>query len=358
MSPFKFWQRWDPRFGPAPLRAGLRTRRWVIEVIPDIFAPGFEKMRESVIKTIADVEDSHEGRWLLRTAHPGEAVATFRTLHENDRRSHRSNVPSRIVLAVYAETQAELDARMAELRAPRVMAERLALTDMDAAIALARKECAITDFSQPEVDAARAAGPKVLSAFLKGRYYAGRRTVCLGPDTGGLALYLSPRSPINISAAIVPPPRTVYRSDTPTPDVDDHPIEWVIVAGQIGPLGGHKSDPWPIHPRWITDIEVTSRKAKIPFCVPHLGEWACYDSRTWDGDHTVTSGMSSSERMSGPPCQEVDYDEAWAWDQRGWDAEHPFTKPHSAYMQAVGSHLVGRSLLGRMFDEWPQWTRR
>lgn len=362
MTAFKLWQRWDPRLGPPPLRAALRFKQWVIEVVPDIFAPGNEALRGKVIHTIAAVKDPYKGRWLLRTAHPGEAVATLRRLHERNEgsigRTPMSEVPSRVVLAVYAETQAELDARVAELRAPRVMAERLALTDMDAAIALARKEGVISDYNKLEIDAARAVGPDALSPFLRGRYYTGRRTACLGPDSGGLAVYLSPRAPIDISAAIVPPPPKVYRSDMLIPDVDDHPIDWVIVAGQIGPLGGHKSDPWPIHPRWITDIEVTSRKAEIPFCVPHLGEWACYDYRSWDGDHTVTSGMSSNVAMKGFPAREVDYDETWAWGQRGWDNEHPFTKPSSAYMQAVGSQLVGRSLLGRVFDEWPQWIRR
>lgn len=353
----KLWQRWDPRLGPAPLRAATRAPAWVIEVVPDLFAPGHEALREQVIQTIAKVYESYTGRWLLRTAHPGEAVAALRALHENDRggsaRSRRAEVPSRVVLAVYAETQAELDARVAELRAPRVMAERLALTDVDGAFALAKKEGAIYS-RDDDAEKARAAGPEALSAFLKGRYDYGRRTVCLGPDTGGLALYLSPRSAINVAAALVAPPFDRQH------EVDHHPVEWVIVAGQIGPLGKDGSGPWPVHPRWITDIAAAARAAKVPFCVPHLGEWACYDYRLWEGDHTVSAGMSSSNALEHLPTRHVDFDPSWNWGERGWDEDHRDAKPSDAYMQAVGSQLVGRALVGRIFDDWPlrSWCRR
>jgi hypothetical protein len=354
----KLWQRGDPRIGPAPLRAARRVPRWVIEVLPDVFAPGAEALREQVIQTIAKVYESYTGRWLLRTAHPAEAVSALRALHENDRggmRSEgaRSEVPSRVVLAVYAETQAELDARVAELRAPRVRAERLALTDVEAAYALALKEGAVYK-SDTEAEAARNVGPEALAALLSHRYAFGRRTMCIGPDTGGLALYLSPRETIDISRALVPP--TYDRNG----EVDHHPVEWVIAAGQVGPLGPEGAGPWPMHPQWITDLAVAARDAKVPFCVPHLGEWCCYDYRVWAGDHTVSGGMSSSEALERVPWRSVDFDPSWQWGERGWDRDNPGAKPSAAYMQAVGSKLVGRALCGRTFDEWPDrsWCER
>lgn len=364
MTPFKLWRRWDPRLGSSPLRTVLWTQRWVIEVVPDVFAPGHEVLRDEVVKTIATVQDSHTGRWLLRTAHPGEAVATLRWLHENDRGNWRrtgDKVPSRVVLAVYAETQAELDARVAELRAPRVMAERLALTDMDAAVALATKEGALYESPHllAEVAAARGAGPEALAAFLKGRYQYHHRTSCLGPDTGGLALYLSPRERIDVTAALAPVEgRDRWRSSEL--GVDNRPFDWTVVAGPIGPFGEGDVGPWPVHPRWITDVAVAARAARVPFCVPHIGEWACYDGRWWEGDHTVSGGMSSSDALPcEAPSREVDYDPTWSWGERGWDHDNLSAKPSGAYMQAVGSQLAGRALVGRIFDEWPKgWVSR
>jgi hypothetical protein len=327
----------------------------VIEVVPDVFAPGAEELREQVFSTIANVRDPSRGRWLLRTAHPSDAVVTFRLLHEHGRRSYsdRYDVPSRVVLGVYAETQAELDARVAELRAPRVKAEKLALTDPKAAYALALKESAIYQ-DDNEAMAARDAGPEALAALLDRRYYMFGRTPCIGPDTGGLALYLSPRETIDISKALVAPPFDQDR------EVDDHPVEWVIAAGQIGPLGPKGAGPWPMHPRWITDLASAARGAKVPFCVPYLGEWGCYDYREWDGDHTISCGMCSSEALARTPTACVNFDPSWQWGVRGWDNDHLEAKPFDAYLQAVGSHLVGRALCGRTFDEWPDrsWCAR
>jgi hypothetical protein len=359
MTPFKLWQRWDPRLGPAPIRAALRTKRWAIEVVPDIFATGNETLREKVVLTIDKMKDPHVGRWILRTAHPGEAVAMLRDMNDRQYGDNRRKVPARVVLAVYAETQAELDARVAELRAPRVLAENLALTDMEAAIALARKERAIHKCHDEELAAALAAGPEGLSAFLKEQYRYRDRSKCIGPDSGGLALYLSPREPLDVSAVLAQPEwrKTGFR--TIRFDVDDRPFDWLIAAGPIGPMGKDvEQGPWPIHPRWITSLAVAAREVEVPFCVPYLGEWACYDHRSWDGDHTVSAGMSSSDAMPGLYTREVDYDPTWKWGDRGWDVDNISAKPSSAYMQAVGSQLVGRALLGRMFDEWPMWHRR
>lgn len=354
MNAFKLWQRWDPRLGPAPLRAAKRVKQWLIEVVPDVFAPGQEKLREEVLKTIGAVKGSQLGRWLLRTAHPAEAVATLRWLHEvRGHYPYREETPNRVVLAVYAETQAELVARVAELRAPRVLAEELALKDVDAALALAKREGAISDLERSEVKEAKAKGPEAVSALLRQSFVYSRRTSCLGPDTGGLALYLSPREPIDVAGVLAP----VERGERGWID-SQRAFEWVIVAGQVGPLGKGGIGPWPLHPTWVTNVAVAARAAKTPFCVPYLGEWTGYDSRVWEGDHTVSGGMSSSDAVDGVPGHAVDFDPDWKWGERGWDDNNYHAKPSSAYMEAIGSKLVGRTLVGRTFDEWPSWYPR
>lgn len=381
MNGFRLWRRWDPRIEAMPLREVMRVNHWLVEVVPDLFEPGHEGMRDAVLRAIGKIEPYTTGRFMLRTAHPGRALKVLRGLADtyqgggSDSREMRQT-PSRCVLAVYAETQAELDARIAELRTPRVLYEQLALTDMDAAIKLALEERAISaSYKDEEWKAAKAQGPAALSKYLKNVYKNHDRSTGFCVDTGGLALYLSPRERIDIrkamEATIAETAAFNAKYGHYTYVIDDEgshspprEFEWVVVAGQIGPVGeDYTSGPWPIHPTWITDVSVAAKEHNLPFCVPHLGEWACYDRRFWNGDHTDTYGMNSSDALDGGkhghlPWKDVDYDLSWCLGQRGWDKDNMGAKPSSAYMQAIGSRLVGRALIGRIFDDWPQgWGR-
>ena len=385
MSGFRLWRRWDPRLEAMPLQEVQRTNRWCIEIIPDLFELGNEAMREAVFGMIGKIErnyrDRGRGRFLIRTAHPGAAVARFREFRETygygTDAAEAKSIPARCILAVYAETQAEFDARVAELRVPRPLYEQIALTDMDAAIALALKERAISarDNSE-EWQAAKSKGPAALSSYLKGVY---RRSEAKCTDFGAaeIALYLSPRSKIDVGVGLRATQaetdafhakygqNTSFCSDHEGCHSPPKNFDWILVAGQIGPIGkDQRTGPWPIHPSWITESAATAKEFKIPFCVPHLGEWACFDHRSWEGDHTDSHGMSSCDSMGErgdrdqPPTARVDYDPSWVWGERGWDKEHCGAKPGEAWMQAIGSHHVGRSLLGRVFDEWPRWAWR
>ncbi len=385
MSGFRLWRRWDPRLEAMPLREVQRTNRWCIEVVPDLFEPGNKPMCDAVLHAIGKSARNYRardrGRFLIRTAHPGAAVARFRELRETyghgTDAAEAKSIPARCILAVYAETQAELDARTAELRVPRPLYEKIALTDMDAAIVLALKERAISaSYNSEEWQAAKVKGPEALSSYLKGIYrHSDAR--CTDFGAAGIALYLSPRSRIDVGVGLRATraetdafhakygKNTSYCSDHEGSHSPPENFEWILVAGKIGPIGKDETTgPWPIHPSWITEVAATAKEFEIPFCVPHLGEWSCFDHRRWAGDHTDSGGMSSCDSMGDrndrdpPPTARVDYDPSWVWGERGWDAEHRGAKPSEAWMQAIGSHHVGRALLGRMFDEWPGWAGR
>ena len=370
-SPFKLWRRWDPRLEHMPIREVNRRPRWLIEVTTDLFEHGRETLRDDTLRSIGALEYGQRGRFLLRTAFPGAAVRRFRELADmHSSYGHKSPIAERCELAVYAETQAELDQRVAELRVPRVLAEQLVLTDVEAGLALAREERAFWDFESHKMEAARAKGVAALAAWIKERYTLGRTRRATGLCVN-IALYLCPRERIDIgtmlqairteTAACRTRGGTYYDGEWHNQPPD--PFDWVILAGQIGPIGTKGGGPWPIHPGWITDAAAAARAAEVPFCVPHLGEWACCDAREWKDGHTVSGGMSSSDALGGdddgPPCRSVDYDPTWRWGERKWGPENLGAKPSDAYMQAVGSHMVGRALLGRVFDEWPKnWSAR
>ncbi len=347
----KLWRRWDPRFERMPLLEVRDASRWLIEIVPDLFEPGAEVLREQVFETIEKVRGQYKGRFMVRTAFPGVAIAALRQI--SDAREHRP-VLSRLVLAVYAETQAELDARIEETFAPRVMVEDLALADPDAALALATQEgLLLLDSDRKAAKTARREGAEALAKFLAGKAaWRGRpRSAGIPVDSGGLALYLRPRERIDIWPLALPRIRALrgcYPQET---------FNWIVLSGAMGPISMKRkpAEPWPMHPHWITEIAATARLAQTPFCIPYLGEWTHYDQRKWVGDSLDGGNMSSNDALEPVPTACVNYDPTWEWMQHGWDGANPGRKPSDAYMHAAGSKLVGRALGGRIFDEWPEW---
>ena len=352
----KIWKRWDPRLGRLPYREVSRVKDWVVEVVPDIFEPGLGELMAKTLGVISalSADDFHgapRGRVLLRTAHPALAVAELRRLHDEDARlssgyggAEWRRLSSRLVLALYAETQAEFDARVVELFMPRV---------------------SLGELAKKYIAAARAGGPERVAAFLveKTKY---KRSA--GIPVANLALYLSPREVIDVGTylAAVNAANAKYEGRTsyyPDGRVEgpSRTFDWVICAGKIGPIakrdqeGGRGDSPWPMHPQWIANLIDQARAALLPFCLSHLGEWAPVETISWDGDRLITSGSWSGSDVANIPAVSVDYDPTWTWGNRGWNSETPGAKPSAVYMEAVGSALAGRALGGRVFDTWPRW---
>lgn len=361
----KLWKRWDPRTEPMPLREVKVAKRWVIEVVPDIFAPGCEALARRTLKAIGALRYQRQesiGRFLLRSAHPAAAVGEFRRIndHAHGRRGHDSlsEVPSRVVLALYAETQAQFDAGVVALFAPRARCEALALTNPAAGIALALKEGWIFDGSYWETarNEAIAKGPEAVVAYLT-QAVGHNRSDGIGVDTGGLALYLSPRERIDIGAYLTAVKvagdtcRTrggTYCDNKGWHNVPPRAFDWIVCAGKIGPVpkthygtGPQPERPHPMHPAWLTEIATAAGAAGIPFCLPYLGEWA-EESLNVDVPH-----------------EHVDYDPTWTWGERGWDDAHRSAKPHGITMSAVGAEIAGRQSAGQLHDQWPRhWCER
>jgi hypothetical protein len=374
----KVWHRWDPRFSNRPPRAVVEhVRKWAVEVVPDLFEPGHERMAEVVLASIGKLLTHGNGRFVIRTAHPGRAVKWFRKIADAGPFG-RSDIGSKVVLAVYAETQEQFDRRIADLRVPRTFPEDLVDVDPEAAIGLAMEDGLISEgYGQEKAREALARGSKELEKHLKEVASYGRvRNSGLCVDK--VALFLSPRSPVNIDDTLhgIKAARERFANEhggiysfcnESGWHAPPEQFDWVICAGRIGPIssrgptiGPEPDFPHPVHPNWIADAMLAAKRAGVPFCVPYLGEWNCYNHMAWNGDALVSSGMSSCDRLDIEELahETVDYDETWAWGERGWGSETPHVKPGSAYMEAAGSHVVGRALFGRIFDEWPSDWRR
>lgn len=377
----KLWKRWDPRLGRLPYREVSRVKDWVVEVVPDIFEPGRGELLAKTFAAISalpvgDFHGAPRGRVLLRTAHPALAVAELRRLHDEEARLSSGyagakwrRLSSRLVLALYAETQAEFDARVVKLFAPRVSLGELAKKDPEAALKLAHEEHWISDpndtkdYWHKDIAAARAGGPERVAAFLveKTRY---KRSTDI--PVANLALYLSPREVLDVGTYLAAMNAANAKYEGRTSYYDDGRVEgpsrtfdWMICAGKIGPIAKSKvgcdDSPWPIHPQWIANLIDQARAANLPFCLSHFGEWVPVEDIWWDGDRLITSGSWSGSDVANIPAVSVDYDPTWTWGNRGWNSETPGAKPSAAYMEAVGSALAGRALGGRVFDRWPRW---
>lgn len=381
----KLWKLWDPRLARLPYREVSRVKDWVVEVVSDIFEPGQGELLARTLGAISqlpagDFHGAPRGRVLLRTAHPALAVAELRRLHDEDARASSGyggpkwrRLSSRLVLALYAETQAEFDARVVELFAPRVSLGELARKDPEAALKLAHEEHWISDpndtkdYWHKDIAAARVGGPERVAAFLveKTRYKRSR-----GIPVENIALYLSPREVIDVGTYLAAVNAANAKYQGCTSYHEDGRVEgpsrtfgWMICAGKIGPIAkvhdrevGAGDSPWPLHPQWIANLIDQARTVDIPFCIPHLGEWAPASDLYWEGYKLVASGSwSGSDCTVSIPTKAVDYDPSWAWGHRGWNSENPGAKPSAVYMEAIGSALVGQTLGGRVFDRWPTW---
>jgi hypothetical protein len=363
----KQWRRWDPRIERnVPITEVRAFPRWIIEVVPDLFDPCNEALTERVLLQIARHGKNDKGRFLLRTSHVERALHALRRLRELGRNGHWNHprIPNDcLVLAVYAETQEQIEMGAKVLFTPRTTPLDLIESDPNASIAMALREGVICDWRLDEANTALAKGAKSLREYLRGRM--SDMHYCKGIPVPTIAIYVSPRERMDLGA-ILRPMKEAYdvfnAKSHGSPYYDDdngkavhqpRQFDWVVCAGRIGPFaksfrgqGPRANDPHPMHHQWIADAFHAARDAGIPFCLPYLGEWAFTSELSWNGDALISSASwSATSRLDNDDIdwEHIDYDGALEHDE-GY---------RSAHVQAIGSHLTGRAIGGRVFDEWP-----
>ncbi len=108
-----------------------------------------------------------------------------------------------------------------------------------------------------------------------------------------------------------------------------HPIDWVIVGGESGPLGAR-----PMHPDWARSLRDQCNAAGVPFFFKQWGEWAQESERNVDREikgallKVTQSGETYGICTASP--------DVYAW------------------MRRVGKKAAGRVLDGRTWDEFPE----
>ncbi len=366
----KQWRRWDPRIErKVPMTEVRVFPQWIIEVVPDLFDPQNEAIAHRVLAQITRYNRNDKGRFLLRTSHVERALLALRRLRERERHGWQcSPIPNdRIILAVYAETQKQLEAGAKALFAKRATLLDLIDANPKEAIAMALREGVISDFTWilEEANNALAKGPDQLREYLQTQMRD--RSYCETIPVPTIAIYASPREQMDLGAILQPMKEArdafmvkshgsdYYYDDNDKAVHAPRVFDWIVCAGKIGPFaksfrgqGPRANDPHPMHHQWIAEFLRAARTAKIPFCLPYLGEWAFTTDLLWNGDELVKSpSWSRSDQIDNDDLSwsRVEYDDASRWD--GKHASSP--------VQAIGSHLTGRALGGRVFDEWPSF---
>jgi hypothetical protein len=361
----KQWRRWDPRIErKTPITEVRSFPQWMIEVVPDLFDPSNEALMQRALTQIARYQRCDKGRFLLRTSHVERALQVLRRLRERGSGYRSIQIPNdAIILAVYAETQEQLESGANALFVPRATPLDLIDTDPKEAIAMAIHEEVILDWRLDEVNAALTKGPESLREYLRGRM--SDMHYCKVIPVPTIAIYVSPRERMDVGDVLQPMKEaydafmakshgsSYYYDDNDKAQHAPRQFDWIVCAGRIGPFaksvrghGPRVNDPHPMHHQWIADALHAARAVGIPFCLPHLGEWAFTTDLSWNGDVLVSAASwSAMSRLDNDDIawEHVDYDPAMNGDN----------DPRSSHVQAIGSHLTGRALGGRVFDEWP-----
>ena len=362
----KQWRRWDPRVeSKTPITEVRAFPQWIIEVVPDLFDPNNEALMPRVLTQIAQYDRSDKGRFLLRTAHVERALQVLRRLRERGTGYRSVRIPNdAIILAVYAETQEQLEVGAKALFVPRVTPLDLIDVDPNEAIAMALREDVIYEWRLNDAKSALAKGPEQLREYL--RAHMNDRHYCKGIPVPTIAIYVSPRERMDLGAVLQPMKdahdafmvksigSSYYYDDNDKAQHAPRQFDWIVCAGRIGPFaksfrgqGPKANDPHPMHHQWIADALHAARAANIPFCLPHLGEWAFTTELSWNGEELSTSASWSY-------TDKIDIDSI-AWKHVDYDlpSTTAISVHRSSHVQAIGSHLTGRELGGRVFDEWP-----
>jgi len=321
---------------------------------------------QRVLTQIARCQPRDKGRFLLRTENVDRALQVLRRLRQRGTGYRSIRIPNdTIILAVYAETQEQLESGAKALFVPRATPLDLVGVDPNEAIAMALREGVIYDWRLGEVYAARAKGADALREYLRGRM--SDMHYCKDIPVPTIAIYASPRHRMDLGAILQQMKEahaafmakshgsSYYYDENGKAQHAPRQFDWIVCAGKIGPFaksfrghGPRANDPHPMHHQWIADALHAARAAGIPFCLPHLGEWAFTTELSWNGDELVKSmcwSRSDSIDNDEIASEYVDYDDALTHDN-----EH-----RSSHVQAIGSHLTGRAIGGRIFDEWPSF---
>jgi hypothetical protein len=373
----KHWRRWDPRIEfKSPITEVRAFPQWIVEVEPDLFDPSNEALMQRVLTQLSQYDVRDRGRFVLRTAHVERALQVLRRLRERGTGYRSVRIPNdAIILAVYAETQEQLEAGTKALFVPRATPLDLVDVDPNEAIAMAMRDGVIFDFCMDKVEEVKAKGADALREYLRTRM--SDMHFCKDIPVPTIAIYVSPRERMDLGAILQPMKSdheafmvkskgsSYYYDEDDKAQIAPRQFDWIVCAGRIGPFsqsfrgqGPAPNNPHPMHHRWIVEALSAARAAGIPFCLPYLGEWAFTRGLSWNGVELVEDmswGRSSRLDIDGVDWENVDYDASWKWGERGWGPETPNAKPGDSPVQAIGSHLTGRAIAGRVFDEWPTW---
>lgn len=363
----KQWRRWDPRVErKVPITEVRAFPQWIIEAVPDLFDPNNEALMQRALTQIARQDRNDKGRFLLRTSNVERALQVLRRLREHGTGYRSIRIPNdSIILAVYAETQDQLKIGTKALFVPRATPLDLIDTDPKEAIAMARRDGVISDYSIDAATEAMIKGITSLREYLHAKM--SDMHYCTNIPVPTIAIYVSPRERMDLGVVLQPMKEahdafmvksnggSYYYDDNDKAQHVPRQFDWIVCAGRIGPFsqsfrgqGPKANDPHPMHHQWIADALHAARAVGIPFCLPHLGEWAFTSRLSWNADELVKSpswGRSDQIDNDDLSWSHVDYDESSLWDG----------KHGSSSVQAIGSHLTGRALGGRVFDEWPKF---
>jgi protein gp37 len=102
-----------------------------------------------------------------------------------------------------------------------------------------------------------------------------------------------------------------------------HRIDWVVVGGESG------KDARPMHPDWARSLRDQCIAASVPFLFKQWGEWL--PAGDWYSDHPVSL-----------PLRE--------WRGSSWGEVTPNC---DEYMARTGKKAAGRTLDGRIWDQYP-----
>lgn len=110
-------------------------------------------------------------------------------------------------------------------------------------------------------------------------------------------------------------------------------ISWVICGGE----SGHHAR--PMHPDWARSLRDQCAAAGVPFFFKQWGEW-----EPWEGAGAPIRGDKESRRINDTGQDVTSIPELWCSDSNVTDA----------YVCRVGKKTAGRTLDGKLWDEFPK----
>jgi protein gp37 len=128
----------------------------------------------------------------------------------------------------------------------------------------------------------------------------------------------------------------------PLPSLDLTDIDWVIVGGESG-KGAR-----PMHPGWVRDIRDRCVEAGIPFLFKQWGSWAPFMAQQLRWGNWRSSILP--ELAGSAFLLDIQGDDEIPW------LEKEFPRDVEAMVRHRSKKAAGRTLDGRLWDEYPDMT--